>query len=67
MDVTRSSPQSGQSQQKPGDGFDRTRNWTRYDQGEDRIIFEEGVDGYVAFAGSLYNNVARTMTQLKNG
>jgi IMP dehydrogenase len=48
-----------------GEGSERARNWTRYDQGEDRIVFEEGVDGYVPFAGSMYDNVARTMTKLK--
>ena len=48
-----------------GEGSRRARNWTRYDQGEDRIVFEEGVDGYVPFAGSMYDNLALTMTKLK--
>jgi IMP dehydrogenase len=48
-----------------GEGSHRARNWTRYDQGEDKIVFAEGVDGYVPYAGSLHDNVALTMTKLK--
>ncbi|MFD0201911.1 MULTISPECIES: IMP dehydrogenase [Saccharothrix] len=30
-----------------GEGSSRARNWQRYDQGEDKLHFEEGVDGYL--------------------
>jgi IMP dehydrogenase len=48
-----------------GEGSQRARNWSRYDQGGEQLVFEEGVDGYVPYAGSLYDNVAMTMTKLK--
>jgi IMP dehydrogenase len=48
-----------------GEGSERARNWARYDQGGDKLVFEEGVDGYVPYAGSLYDNVALTMAKLK--
>lgn len=49
-----------------GEGSQRARNWSRYDQGGDeKLVFEEGVDGYVPYAGSLYDNVALTMAKLK--
>ncbi|OLE23418.1 MAG: inosine-5-monophosphate dehydrogenase [Actinobacteria bacterium 13_1_20CM_3_71_11] len=48
-----------------GEGSQRARNWARYDQGGDKLVFEEGVDGYVPYAGSLYENVALTMAKLK--
>ncbi len=38
-----------------GEGSRRTRNWQRYDQGEDRLHFEEGVDGYVGDLGDTLN------------
>lgn len=48
-----------------GEGSRRARNWSRYDQGGDDLVFEEGVDGYVPYAGSLYDNVAMTLAKLK--
>jgi IMP dehydrogenase len=49
-----------------GEGSDRARNWTRYDQGGDsKLHFEEGVDGYVNYAGSLYDSVAMTIAKIK--
>ncbi len=47
------------------EGSDRARNWARYDVGGDkRLQFEEGVDGYVPYAGDLQSNVARTRAKL---
>ena len=41
-----------------GEGSNRARNWQRYDQGgEESLKFEEGVDSYVPYAGSLKDNV----------
>ena len=49
-----------------GEGSQRARNWSRYDQGGgDKLVFEEGVDGYVPYAGSLYDSVAMTTAKLK--
>ncbi|GAA5190075.1 IMP dehydrogenase [Rugosimonospora acidiphila] len=49
-----------------GEGSNRARNVTRYEHGGgDRLAFEEGVDGYVPYAGSLYDNVALTIAKLK--
>ena len=41
-----------------GEGSNRARNWQRYDMGGDsKLSFEEGVDSYVPYAGSLSDNV----------
>ena len=45
-----------------GEGSARARNWQRYDLGGDKkLSFEEGVDSYVPYAGSLRDNVALTL------
>ena len=37
-----------------GEGSNRARNWQRYDMGGDsKLSFEEGVDSYVPYAGSV--------------
>ncbi|MFE2551288.1 IMP dehydrogenase [Streptomyces sp. NPDC059355] len=46
-----------------GEGSRRAQNAARYGQ-RGRMVFEEGVDGYVPYAGSLYDNVERTRTKL---
>ncbi|MFK3983032.1 IMP dehydrogenase [Micromonospora sp. NPDC050397] len=49
-----------------GEGSQRARNWSRYDQGgEQQLVFEEGVDGYVPYAGSMYDTVRMTIAKLK--
>lgn len=48
-----------------GEGSRRAQNWSRYGQGEEQLVFEEGVDGYVPYAGSLYDNVSMTIAKLK--
>ena len=41
-----------------GEGSARARNWQRYDMGgAAKLSFEEGVDSYVPYAGSLKENV----------
>ncbi len=48
-----------------GEGAERARNLARYDQGGGRKLhFEEGVDGYVPYAGDLSSNVARTRAKI---
>ncbi len=47
------------------EGSERARNWARYDLGGSRKLqFEEGVDGYVPYAGDLQSNVARTRAKV---
>lgn len=50
-----------------GEGSARARNWQRYDLGGDpRMKFEEGVDSYVPYAGSLHDNVNISLTKVKS-
>jgi IMP dehydrogenase len=48
-----------------GEGSRRAHNWQRYDQGGEDLIFEEGVDGYVPYAGDLTENLAVTATKIR--
>ena len=49
-----------------GEGSARARNWQRYDHGgEKKLSFEEGVDSYVPYAGSLHNNVEATLSKVR--
>ena len=50
-----------------GEGSNRARNWQRYDLGGDKkLSFEEGVDSYVPYAGSLKDNVAMSLAKVKS-
>ena len=50
-----------------GEGSNRARNWQRYDLGGDKkLTFEEGVDSYVPYAGSLKDNVAISLAKVKS-
>ena len=50
-----------------GEGSNRARNWQRYDLGgAQKLSFEEGVDSYVAYAGSLKDNVSLTLSKVKS-
>ena len=50
-----------------GEGSARARNWQRYDLGGDKkLSFEEGVDSYVPYAGSLKDNVAISLAKVKS-
>lgn len=50
-----------------GEGSSRARNWQRYDLGgKTGLAFEEGVDSYVTYAGSLQDNVARSLYKVKS-
>ena len=50
-----------------GEGSNRARNWQRYDLGgKEGLSFEEGVDSYVPYAGSLKDNVATTLSKMKS-
>ena len=51
-----------------GEGSSRARNWQRYDLGgtKKKMAFEEGVDSYVPYAGSLKDNVDTTLSKVKS-
>ena len=50
-----------------GEGSNRARNWQRYDSGGDKkLSFEEGVDSYVPYAGTLAANVALTLAKVRS-
>ena len=50
-----------------GEGSNRARNWQRYDLGGDRkLSFEEGVDSYVPYAGSLKDNIESTLSKIRS-
>ena len=50
-----------------GEGSNRARNWQRYDLGGGRgLAFEEGVDSYVTYAGSLKDNVAKSLYKVRS-
>ena len=50
-----------------GEGSNRARNWQRYDLGgKGSLMFEEGVDSYVAYAGPLQDNVAKSLYKVKS-
>ena len=50
-----------------GEGSNRARNWQRYDLGGDKkLSFEEGVDSYVPYAGTLKDNVGISLAKVKS-
>ena len=50
-----------------GEGSNRARNWQRYDLGgAGKLGFEEGVDSYVTYAGSLHDNVEISMYKIRS-
>lgn len=54
-----------------GEGSNRARNWERYDHGTGegpnrQMIFEEGVDSYVPYAGGLQDGLDATLAKLRS-
>jgi IMP dehydrogenase len=51
-----------------GEGTNRAQNWQRYDLGEGKnaLAFEEGVFGYVPYAGKLKDNLEITLAKIKS-
>ncbi len=50
-----------------GEGSNRARNWQRYDMGgAQKLSFEEGVDSYVPYAGSLKDNVTQSLNKVRS-
>lgn len=53
-----------------GEGSNRARNWERYDHGgaqaqKSGLLFEEGVDSYVPYAGSLDGTLQTTLAKVR--
>ncbi|MBQ5340745.1 MAG: IMP dehydrogenase [Oscillospiraceae bacterium] len=50
-----------------GEGSNRARNWQRYDMGgKSALSFEEGVDSYVPYAGTLHDNVLASLSKVRS-
>ncbi|MDD4528119.1 MAG: IMP dehydrogenase, partial [Candidatus Margulisbacteria bacterium] len=51
-----------------GEGSNRAKNWERYEFGEKGgyLKFEEGVDGYVPYAGKLKDTLSITLEKVKS-
>ena len=50
-----------------GECSNRARNWQRYDLGgSTKLSFEEGVDSYVTYAGTLHDNVEASLYKVKS-
>jgi len=52
-----------------GEGSSRAKNWQRYkesDKDEDAMFFEEGVDAYVPYSGSLADKMDTTLAKLRS-
>ena len=50
-----------------GEGSLRARNWQRYDMGgAEQLSFEEGVDSYVPYAGSLRDNLPVALHKIRS-
>ena len=50
-----------------GEGSNRARNWQRYDMGgATKLSFEEGVDSYVPYAGTLKDNVTLSLSKVRS-
>lgn len=50
-----------------GEGSNRAKNWQRYDLGgANKLSFEEGVDAYVPYAGSLKDNISLTLGKVRS-
>ena len=50
-----------------GEGSARARNWQRYDLGgAAKLSFEEGVDSYVPYAGSLSDGMTTTLSKIRS-
>lgn len=49
-----------------GEGSSRARNWQRYKEGEESgMLFEEGVDAYVPYGGTLSDKMDTSLAKLR--
>ncbi|OVE75100.1 inosine 5-monophosphate dehydrogenase [archaeon D22] len=51
-----------------GEGSARARNWQRYanDSSSSKLMFEEGVEGYVPVSGTVKENLSKTLYKIKS-
>ena len=50
-----------------GEGTNRASNWQRYNEGTGlELLFEEGADAYVPYAGKMSDNLKTTLAKLKS-
>lgn len=49
-----------------GEGTNRARNWQRYHDSGSKMLFEEGVDGFVPYSGRLKDAVSDTINKIKS-
>jgi len=49
-----------------GEGAFRAKNWQRYKQKDNKLVFEEGVDAFVPLSGPLSEKVAKTVIKIKS-
>ena len=50
-----------------GEGTKRANNWKRYNEGHGRqLLFEEGSDAYVSYAGRMKDNIDSTLAKLRS-
>ena len=49
-----------------GEGSNRARNWQRYDSENEKLEFEEGVDSYIPYAGSMRDNLELSVLKIKS-
>lgn len=50
-----------------GEGSARAQNWQRYEKASEgkKLLFEEGVDSYIEYAGPLADGFAKTLSKVK--
>jgi len=50
-----------------GEGSARAQNWQRYgkENSNAKLVFEEGVDSYIEYAGKLEDGLAKTLSKIK--
>jgi len=50
-----------------GEGSARAQNWQRYGKegAGAKLVFEEGVDSYIDYAGKLEDGLAKTLSKIK--
>jgi len=49
-----------------GEGSNRARNWQRYGGEHKEMVFEEGIDSYVPYAGRMKDTLNATIAKLKS-
>jgi IMP dehydrogenase len=50
-----------------GEGTEKAKNWQRYQEGEGggKLAFEEGIEGWVPYVGSLHDNLIEAVSKIQ--